>query len=353
MPQAYAADDDPVEINSNNFPDAAFRDIVASEYDVDGDMLITQYEISQITRMDIYARGLYDITGINYFTALEWLDCSNNMLTSLDVAPLTRLTYLSCSRNQLQTLETRPLVNLTILGCSYNQLSSLELTTLSKLQTLYCGSNMLEELDFSGCTRLAFITCEYNQLKTLDVSMLKGIQAIDFSFNQILDVIGLPDSGGYVKNSLQKPVIEVVPDPQNPNHLKSVNAYAVDPAHTLDFELTDAAFYDASDGHFYITNPQIIAETQTCKTTYPNGSYFLGDIQFVLVTPVGAPGSGDFDGDGRVTMTEVITTLNVVIGRGIFTPEQKTSVDMDGDGVVTMTDVIKVLRRSIGLDSPS
>jgi hypothetical protein len=67
----------------------------------------------------------------------------------------------------------------------------------------------------------------------------------------------------------------------------------------------------------------------------------------------GAPGSGDFDGDNRVTMTEVITTLNVVIGRGIFTPAQKASVDMDGDGVVTMTDVIKVLRRSIGLDMPS
>jgi hypothetical protein len=64
----------------------------------------------------------------------------------------------------------------------------------------------------------------------------------------------------------------------------------------------------------------------------------------------GAPASGDFDGDGRVTMTEVINTLNVVIGRGVFTPAQKASVDMDGDGVVTMTDVIKVLRRSVGLD---
>jgi hypothetical protein len=82
---------------------------------------------------------------------------------------------------------------------------------------------------------------------------------------------------------------------------------------------------------------------------------YLDDWDFVAYEPIvepptGAPGSGDFDGDNRVTMTEVITTLNVVIGRGIFTPAQKASVDMDGDGVVTMTDVIKVLRRSIGLD---
>ena len=46
-----------------------------------------------------------DLTGINYFTSLQSLNCSNNQLTSLDLTALTKLGSLECSHNRLTDLK--------------------------------------------------------------------------------------------------------------------------------------------------------------------------------------------------------------------------------------------------------
>jgi hypothetical protein len=260
---------------------------------------------------------------------------------------------LGCANNQLTTLDVAPLVNLTTLACSFNQLTVLDVSNLVNLESLYCQHNMIEVLDFSKLTKLAYISCYVNQLKTLDASALAEVKTISASQNQLLDIVGLNYGGNYVQNSYQRPTIEVVPDLQTPGSYVSLHSYYVDPSHTLVPDNNYYVHYEAEDGRFYLNGAEALEGTWSFTTMFPNAERIFGDIDFVLVTPTGAPGSGDFDGDGRVTMTEVITTLNVVIGRGIFTPEQKASVDMDGDGAVTMTDVIKVLRRTVGLDRPS
>lgn len=45
-----------------------------------------------------------DLTGIDYFTSLQSLNCSNNQLTSLDLTALTKLGSLECSHNRLTDL---------------------------------------------------------------------------------------------------------------------------------------------------------------------------------------------------------------------------------------------------------
>jgi hypothetical protein len=72
-------------------------------------------------------------------------------------------------------------------------------------------------------------------------------------------------------------------------------------------------------------------------------------VPTVTEPQVGAPGSGDLDGDG-VTASDALRVARAVIsGIGDLTPEQVAAADMDGDNVLTMADVVRILRRAAGL----
>ena len=112
-----------IAINETNFPDATFRSFVQSNYDKDRNAILSETEIAAVEEMVVEGKGIADLTGIKYFTALKGLYCSYNQLTSLDV-----------SNNMA----------LTILYCSYNQLTSLNVSNNTALTYLYCYSNQIK-----------------------------------------------------------------------------------------------------------------------------------------------------------------------------------------------------------------
>jgi len=59
------------------------------------------------------------------------------------------------------------------------------------------------------------------------------------------------------------------------------------------------------------------------------------------------PGSGDLDGDGVITIEEVLTTARVAIGYTSLSPEQLAVIDIDRDGAITMADVLMVYQLAI------
>jgi hypothetical protein len=61
-----------------------------------------------------------DVSGLS---ALAYLGCQNNQLTTLDVAGLSALVYLDCDTNQLTTLDVSGLSALVYLDCDTNQLT--------------------------------------------------------------------------------------------------------------------------------------------------------------------------------------------------------------------------------------
>ncbi len=131
-----------------------------------------------------------DVSGL---TNLQILDCSSNLITNLDVSGLTNLGYLECLNNLLANLNVSGLTNLGYLDCSVNQLTNLDVSGLTNLQYLDCWSNQLTNLDVSSLTNLQLLSCAFNQLTTLDVSGLTNLQDLDCPFNQLttLDVSGL------------------------------------------------------------------------------------------------------------------------------------------------------------------
>ncbi|MDR0852069.1 MAG: dockerin type I repeat-containing protein [Clostridiales Family XIII bacterium] len=64
---------------------------------------------------------------------------------------------------------------------------------------------------------------------------------------------------------------------------------------------------------------------------------------------VGAPGSGDLDGDGGVTAYEAVLLVRYITGLEELTPDQIAAADMDGDGFLTIMDAVLLLRKVVGL----
>ncbi len=181
---------DGVPVDEEHFPDENFRAYVSEKCDTDGNGMLSDGEIAEVTSADIQGRDIADITGIEYFTALIDLNCEFNLLTTLDVSNNTVLTNLDCSGNQLTTLDVSNNTVLTGLDCGFNQLTTLDVSQNTELTELYCSGNQLTTLDVSKNTALTKIWCTFNQLTTLDVSKNTALDYLFCYDNQLttLDV---------------------------------------------------------------------------------------------------------------------------------------------------------------------
>ena len=158
-----------IAIDSQNFPDDNFRNIVTA-FDTDKDDYLSAAEISKVTGIDCPNKGIQDLAGIEFFTALTDLNCSSNSLTTLDVSRNTELQFFDCSENQLTTLDISKNIALKKFSCNDNLLASLDVSKNVKLYWLNCSSNLLTALDISRNTALEHLNCSYNRLTALDIS---------------------------------------------------------------------------------------------------------------------------------------------------------------------------------------
>ena len=126
------------------------------------------------------------ITGDN----IEYLDCSTNQLTALDVSRNTALKVLYCWDNPLNTLDVNRNIALTDLWCPKNQLTTLDVSKNTALEDLNCSTNQLTSLDVSRNTVLKILDCGETQLTNLDLSANIALENLHVCNTQItkLDV---------------------------------------------------------------------------------------------------------------------------------------------------------------------
>ena len=84
--------------------------------------------IRAVTKLDISNKELTDLSGIEWFTGLEVLNCYKNQLTELVLLQNTALEELRCHENQLRSLDLSHNPALTNLSCFDNQLKSLDVS---------------------------------------------------------------------------------------------------------------------------------------------------------------------------------------------------------------------------------
>ena len=173
-----------------NFEDDNFKAYCVQYFDTNGDREISYEEAEMVSVISCNDKGITSLKGIQYFTALTNLYCSENQLTTLDVRNNTALTVLSCHSNQLTTLDVSNNTALKDLYCYNNQLTTLNVSKNTALTILSCKSNQLTTLDVSKNTALLSLSCYSNQLTTLDVSKNTALTVLSCYSNQLatLDV---------------------------------------------------------------------------------------------------------------------------------------------------------------------
>ncbi len=149
----------------------------------------TCYEVVNTTSMSCFNSQLYDLTGIQYFDNLQFLDCSGNHLDSLPLLP-NSLTELFCRDNLLSSL---PILSdsMTRLDCSLNQFAILP-SLPSSLKELDCGNNQITSLP-SLPSSLTSLLC-YNSFLTSLPSLPNSITTIYCEGNYLSSLPTLPTS---------------------------------------------------------------------------------------------------------------------------------------------------------------
>ena len=345
-------------INETNFPDANFRDYLMGYAGYSNGYITSSDVASRTSFLYMNDRSIGDLTGIQYFTNLEQLDCSNNYIGStLDLSQLTKLTYLHCEKNWIYTLKLpasietlvcsdnrisslnlTPLTNLKSLDCSNNYFSSLQVNGFSNLSTLKCDNNTnltslssnnnkaLYSLSAKNCTALKTLECHNNDLNYLYLNGCSKLETLDCSENSLWGIGTLGDctnlkylncSNNKIYGSDMASLVNKLPTrPSN-----DTGTLLVIGGSGEQNEITDAQVKTARDKHWL-------------PKKYVNGSW----VEIVT--------KGDVNGDGSVNVSDVTTLVNMILG---VIPQNQTAGDINGDGSVNVTDVTALVNLLLGV----
>ena len=117
-----------------NIPDSEFEEaLVFWGFDtgpIDGQ--IPTSSLDTITSLILFGPfEITDLTGIEDFESLTYLDCSFHSISALDLSQNFLLTHLNCSSNNLSSLELGQNILLEHLNCDFNDIVELHLSSLS------------------------------------------------------------------------------------------------------------------------------------------------------------------------------------------------------------------------------
>ena len=124
---SYSTEYDAVEINESNFPDSFFRSYVLSNYDTDGDGLLSLSESRIVISINIDNQGITDLSGIEYFPYVNTLSCNGNQISRLDLSNNSALWFLYCANNNLTYMDVSGCPDIYKLSCYGNSLESINL----------------------------------------------------------------------------------------------------------------------------------------------------------------------------------------------------------------------------------
>jgi len=145
-----------------SFPDANFKQgllNIMPAIDTNSDDIIQDCEARMFTgTLDVSNLGLTDLTGIEAFTNIIGIDCSNNNLTSLDLRYNIKLTSIAASGNS-------GLASITLPG-GYN----VAVGNKNKSHKISATNSVLTTLDLHNDALTTLDLHSYSGLSTLDVS---------------------------------------------------------------------------------------------------------------------------------------------------------------------------------------
>ena len=164
-------------------PDDNFEQLLINlGYDNVLDNYVITSGIDTVTFLDVSYQNIYDLTGIEDFTALSGLECRDNQLTNLDVSQNTALIGIDCQNNQI---------------------TSLNVSNMLLLKNIFAENNKITSLDASYNTNLIRLAIENNELTNLDIKNGNNYNIVSISMgsNPNLTCINVDDAAWSTVNS--------------------------------------------------------------------------------------------------------------------------------------------------------
>lgn len=183
-----------------NIPDTNFKNALLShnnpvvDTNGDGEIQVSEAEaVSQLGYMSQQLRDkdIEDLTGIEAFINLTFLDISQNLLTELDISQNLLLENLSIGLNPLGSIDISQNINLKELNCVNNALTELDVSANINLTLLHCFNNFeldkntFEELDVTNNPLLEELVFYRNSISSIDLTKNPNLTYLRFENNNI------------------------------------------------------------------------------------------------------------------------------------------------------------------------
>lgn len=228
---------------TTSIPDGAFEQAlidlgIDSDKTVNGQ--IATADAAAVTGvLDLEAKGISNLNGIEAFTSITELDCRFNSITNLDLTANSSLQTIRVDDNGLESISVDGLQNLTRFYATTNSLTALDFTGCTNLEYIYAGESPglvsvtttelnninrlyvygtgftnldvsslpsidrlrvdgcpnLKSLNVTGLTNMTLIYCYNTGLEALDLSSNSGLSVFLAYGNQDLVAVNLKGSG--------------------------------------------------------------------------------------------------------------------------------------------------------------
>ena len=144
---------------------------------------LTQSDVDDIKMRSIiiinYNDNLKNLTGIQNFESLNFLDCHKTGVTNLDVTNNKDLISLNCSDTNLTELDITHNTNLTTLMCDGTDISNLNTTNNPELDSLYCSGTNIRSLDISRNRKLTELNCSDTHIEDLNLTRNSQLKKLE------------------------------------------------------------------------------------------------------------------------------------------------------------------------------
>jgi len=201
------------QVPDPNFEQALIDLGIDSEGVLDGQFLTVDAENVTYLYVDYY--NINDLTGIEAFINLEWLDASdnniseidlslisstiiwtlrlgNNNLSEIDLSQIPSIVNIGLHHNNFKSISVTNLQHLYILSISYNPLTNIDLSN-SIIQVLEINNTPITNIDLSTNTNLRVLEIHESQIQTLDFTNNPNLEEVRTS-NSPLASINLPNN---------------------------------------------------------------------------------------------------------------------------------------------------------------
>lgn len=184
-----------------NIPDANFKNALVNNLtidndndyipdanvDVDGDGEISETEAQAVLHLHVVGYDIADMTGIEAFTNLTLLNCSNNLITSLDVTGFTAMEVIEVDDNPITSLNTTGMMQLGLVGAARtaipafdftsNNVVTLRASNCPLLTSINGSGGHIDFIDFLNTTNLQYLNLRNcNFFDTEYLSAMLGMQ---------------------------------------------------------------------------------------------------------------------------------------------------------------------------------